>query len=334
MDLIASKGDNDFAKRVASELHTDLVDSETKRFADGEIHLNISKSVRGNVEYIIYSKGDNVNEEIMEVFLMANALKNASAKKIVLVMPYYPYCRQDRKCKSRDPISAKLVADLYKTAGIDHIITMDLHNPSIQGFFTVMDNLSVKPLFIKYIKEEIMKKRGIEKDKLMIISPDVGGAKRAEKMATELGLPMAIIYKKRRETGDDAGKVDSMTLREDVCGLTCIIVDDIADTCGTLAKASDVLKENGASEVITMVTHGLLSGSAVDIINKSSISKFVCTNSVKVSHKASVCSKMEIIDISELIGAAIQRNFGNQSTSRLFEPDFYHKPLSLMDYSG
>lgn len=326
MELLASKGDNTFAKKVASELHTDLIDSETKRFADGEIHLNVSKSVRGNIVYVIYSKGDSVNEELMEVFLMTNALKNASARKIVLVIPYYPYCRQDRKCKSRDPISAKLVADLYKTSGIDHIITLDLHNPSIQGFFTVLDNLSAKPLFIKYVQEEIIKKRDLSKDKLMIISPDVGGAKRAEKLASDLGLHMAIIYKKRAE----AGVVESMTLRENVENLVCIIVDDMADTCGTLTKASEVLRDAGAMEVITIVTHGLLSGPAIERINKSPISKFVCTNSVKVSDKAKECPKMEIIDISEFIGAAISRNFGNQTTARLFEPDFFSKPLNII----
>ncbi|KAG7925998.1 hypothetical protein KL925_003760 [Ogataea polymorpha] len=250
-----------------------------------------------------------VNDKVLELLIMINACKTASARRITAVLPNFPYARQDRKDKSRAPITAKLMADMLTSAGCDHVITMDLHASQIQGFFDVpVDNLYAEPSVVRYIREKLDVKNGI------IVSPDAGGAKRAAGLADRLDLNFALIHKERAR----ANEVSRMVLVGDVTGKTCIIVDDMADTCGTLAKAAEVLLENGAKEVIAIVTHGILSGNAIANINKSKLERVVCTNTVPFEEKLKLCPKLDTIDVSGVLAEAIRRLHNGESISFLF----------------
>lgn len=240
---------------------------------------------------------------------MINACKTASARRITVVLPNFPYARQDRKDKSRAPITAKLMANMLETAGCNHVITMDLHASQIQGFFDVpVDNLYAEPSVVNYIKQNI------DYHNAIIVSPDAGGAKRAAALADRLDLNFALIHKERAR----ANEVSRMVLVGDVSDKICILVDDMADTCGTLAKAADTLLDHDAKSVIAIVTHGILSGKATDIINKSRLHNVVCTNTVPLEGKDQLSSKIATIDVSLVVAESIRRLHNGESVSYLF----------------
>ncbi|ODQ65636.1 phosphoribosyl pyrophosphokinase [Nadsonia fulvescens var. elongata DSM 6958] len=250
----------------------------------------------------------------MELLIMIHACKTASARRITAIIPNFPYARQDKKDKSRAPITAKLVANMLQTAGCDHVITMDLHASQIQGFFNIpVDNLYAEPCTLRYIKDHI----GYENS--IIVSPDAGGAKRAAGLADKLDLNFALIHKERQK----ANEVSKMVLVGDVQDKICILVDDMADTCGTLAKAAETLIANGAKSVIAMVTHGILSGEAISKINNSPLDRVVCANTVPHEHLKAACPKLDNIDISPTLAEAIRRLHNGESISYLFT----HAPL-------
>lgn len=245
----------------------------------------------------------------MEMLIMVNACKTASARRITAVLPNFPYARQDRKDKSRAPITAKLMANMLETAGCNHVITMDLHASQIQGFFNVpVDNLFAEPSVVNYIKQNIDYQNAI------IVSPDAGGAKRAAGLADRLDLNFALIHKERQK----ANEVSRMVLVGDVTRKICILVDDMADTCGTLAKAAETLLSNGAQSVIAIVTHGILSGRAIEIINSSKLDAVVSTNTVPVEDKQQNCEKLLTIDVSKVLAESIRRLHNGESVSYLF----------------
>lgn len=309
--LIASDVHKGLAELVAKKLGTALTPTELKRDSTGEVLFSIGESVRDEDIFIVCQIGSGeVNDRVIELLIMINACKTASARRITAILPNFPYARQDRKDKSRAPITAKLMADSLTTAGCSHVITMDLHASQIQGFFDVpVDNLYAEPSVVTYIKEKVNYNDAI------IVSPDAGGAKRAAGLADRLDLNFALIHKERAR----ANEVSRMVLVGDVSDKICIIVDDMADTCGTLAKAADVLLDNKAKEVIAIVTHGILSGNAVKNINNSSLSRVVCTNTVPFDTQLRDCPKLDTIDISSVIAESIRRLHNGESISYLFK---------------
>lgn len=309
--LLAPDVHRNLAELVAKRLGLKLTDCQLKRDPSGEVSFSIAESVRDQDIFIITQIGSGiVNDRVLELLIMINASKTASARRITAVIPNFPYARQDRKDKSRAPITAKLMADMLTTAGCDHVITMDLHASQIQGFFDVpVDNLYAEPSVVRYIKENVNFKEAI------IISPDAGGAKRAAGLADRLDLNFALIHKERAR----ANEVSRMVLVGDVTDKICIIVDDMADTCGTLAKAADVLLENRAKSVIAIVTHGILSGKAIENINKSKLDRVVCTNTVPFEEKMAQCPKLDVIDVSAVLAEAIRRLHNGESISYLFK---------------
>lgn len=308
--LIASDIDRGLAELVAKRLGLQLTPVEFKRDSNKEVLFSIGESIRDEDIYVIMQIGAGpVNDKVFELLIMLNACRAASARRITAVLPNFPYARQDRKDKSRAPITAKLMADMLTTAGCDHVITMDLHAAQIQGFFdSPVDNLYAEPSVVRYIKEKIDMKNAI------IISPDAGGAKRAAGLADKLDLNFALIHKERAR----ANEVSRMVLVGDVTDKICIIVDDMADTCGTLAKAAEVLLDNGAKSVIAIVTHGILSGKAIQNINNSRLERVVCTNTVPFESKLSQCPKLDSLDISGVLAEAIRRLHNGESISFLF----------------
>lgn len=269
------------------------------------------------------TKPNDINDMLMELLIIINACKTASARRITAILPNFPYARQDKKDKSRAPITAKLMANMLQTAGCNHVITMDLHASQIQGFFNVpVDNLYAEPNSLKWIRENLLhqSENGTEingqKRECIIVSPDAGGAKRATSMADKLNLGFALIHKERSAPG----QVSRMTLVGDCRGKTAVLVDDMADTCGTLAKAADVLVEHGAKDVVALVTHGLFSGDAVQTITKSKLSKIVITNTVPVTEEKQrqLGSKLEQIDIAPVLAEAVRRTHNGESVSFLF----------------
>ncbi|KAI9706384.1 MAG: hypothetical protein M1836_003389 [Candelina mexicana] len=240
---------------------------------------------------------------------MINACKTASARRITAVIPNFPYARQDKKDKSRAPISAKLVANMLQTAGCNHVITMDLHASQVQGFFNVpVDNLYAEPSTLRWIRENL------QVDKCVIVSPDAGGAKRAVSIADGLNLGFSLIHKERARPGE----VSRMVLVGDVRDRIAIIVDDMADTCGTLAKAADTVMSHGATKVVAIVTHGILSGNAIETLNRSKLEQVVVTNTVPLEEKKELCSKLQTVDISPTLAEACRRTHNGESVSFLF----------------
>lgn len=313
--LLAPDVHRGLAELVSSRLGVPLTDCKLQRDPTGEVSFSIGESVRDQDIFIITQIGSGVvNDRVLELLIMINASKTASARRITAIIPNFPYARQDRKDKSRAPITAKLMADMLTTAGCDHVITMDLHASQIQGFFDVpVDNLYAEPSVVRYIKENVNFEEAI------IISPDAGGAKRAAGLADRLDLNFALIHKERAR----ANEVSRMVLVGDVTDKICIIVDDMADTCGTLAKAAEILLENRAKSVIAIVTHGVLSGNAIKNINNSKLDKVVCTNTVPFEEKMKECPKLDVIDISSVLSESIRRLHNGESISFLFK----HSPL-------
>ena len=274
------------------------------------------------------TRPNDINDGLMELLIMINACKTASARRITAVLPNFPYARQDKKDKSRAPITAKLMANMLQTAGCNHVITMDLHASQIQGFFNVpVDNLYAEPSAVKWIRQnlvfETQAKDTHKKRDCVIVSPDAGGAKRATSLADRLDLPFALIHKERQRPNE----VARMTLVGTVEGKTAIVVDDMADTCGTLAKAAETLMKHGAKDVVALVTHGILSGNAVEVLKSSQLSRLVVTNTVPVPEEkiealrvpdAEKGCRLEIIDISSVLAEACRRTHNGESVSYLF----------------
>lgn len=288
-----------------------LLDARVERFNDGEVFVEVFENVRGEDMFVLQPTSNPANDNLMELLIITDALRRSSASRITAVIPYFGYARQDRRTKARTPISAKLVANLITQAGIARVLTMDLHAAQIQGFFDIpVDNLYASPIFALDIKHHFKKNL---KD-VMIISPDVGGVARARELAQRLNADLAIVDKRRVE----AGKVDAMTLIGDVKGRTCILVDDLVDTAGTLCKASDTLMENGAKEVHAYITHGVLSGPAVERITNASLKSLVVTDSIEGSPEVKACKKIRSVPTAPLFAQAILNISAGLSVSSLF----------------
>ena len=297
------------AQEIAKLIGVELGKCSVTRFSDGEIQINIEESIRGCDVYVIQSTSSPVNENIMELLIMIDALKRASAKTINIVMPYYGYARQDRKARAREPITAKLVANLLETAGATRVICLDLHAPQIQGFFDIpIDHLMGVPILSDYFKN-----KGSDGD-IVIVSPDHGGVTRARKMAERLKAPIAIIDKRRPRPNI----AEVMNIVGNIEGKVAILIDDIIDTAGTITLAANALIENGALEVYACCTHPVLSGPAIERIQNSKIKELVVTNSIVLSEEK-MSDKIVHLSVAPLIGEAIIRVHEDQSVSTLFD---------------
>lgn len=299
----------ELAEIIARRIGLPLSKAEVIRSGIGETQVRIQESVREDDVYIINTGCGAVNTALMELCIMIHACKIASAKRITAVIPLFPYARQDKKDKSRAPITAKLVANMIQKAGCDHVITMDLHASQIQGFFDVpVDNLYAEPSAILYIRTHF------DLNDVVIVSPDAGGAKRATSIADRLGVDFALFHKERKK----ANEVSRMVLVGHVKDKVAILVDDMADTCGTLCLASQHLSEAGASKVYAFVTHGILSGNALKSIEESSLEKLIVTNTLPQQENQRRCRKIEVLDIGKVLGEVIRRSHYGESVSKLF----------------
>ncbi len=308
--LLSGNSNIPLAREISELLDIPLCDTDIKKFSDGEISVRIGNSVRGSDVFIIQSTCPPVNDNLMELLIMMDALKRASAGRVNVVMAYYGYARQDRKDKSRVPITAKLVADLLSVAGADRVISVDLHADQIQGFFDIpLDRLQAMPIIADYIASH-----NFDMSKLVVVSPDVGSVKRSRALAERLGVPMAIIDKRRPR--ENVAEV--MNVIGDVEGKDVIMIDDIIDTGGTLVGAAKALKNLGAENIYAACTHALLSGPAIDRIKDSPILKMITTNTIPLAKEKQI-EKIEVISIAELIAKAIQRIHEGKSVSVLFE---------------
>ena len=289
-----------------------LVDARVERFNDQEIFVEVFENVRGEDMFIIQPTSNPANDNLMELLIMADALRRSSAKRITAVIPYFGYARQDRRSKARTPISAKLVSNMIVEAGIERVLTMDLHATQIQGFFDIpVDNLYAAPVFALDIMTQF---KGSMED-VMVVSPDVGGVSRARELAKRIEAPLSIVDKRREK----AGEIAEMTVIGDVTGKKCIIVDDICDTAGTLCKAAQVLLDNGASEVHAYITHGVLSGPAVERITNSVMKSLVITDTIAATEPVKAAPNIRIIPTAPVFAQAILNIWNGTSVSSLFE---------------
>jgi ribose-phosphate pyrophosphokinase len=309
MKILSGTSNPKLSKEISKLLKLKLVNTNIKRFSDGEIYVEINENIRGNSVFVIQSTSNPANDNLMELLLCIDALRRSSAKNITAVIPYYGYARQDRKVVPRTSISAKVVANLITNAGASRVVTVDLHAGQIQGFFDMpVDNLFTTPLFARYIKKKLKNK------KLICVSPDVGGVQRTRGLATKIKADLAIIDKRRPKPG----KSQVMNIIGDVKGKTCIIVDDIIDSGGTIVNAVDALKKSGATEVYVFITHAVLSGDATNKIKKSKIKKLIITDTIDNSQKIKNNNKIEVLSISSLMAEAIKRISNSTSVSDLF----------------
>ncbi len=309
MKILSGTSNLKLSKEISKQLKLKLVNTNIKRFSDGEIYIEINENIRGNSVFVIQSTSNPANDNLMELLLCIDALRRSSAKNITAVIPYYGYARQDRKVVPRTSISAKVVANLITNAGASRVVTVDLHAGQIQGFFDMpVDNLFTTPLFARYIKRKLKNKN------LICVSPDVGGVQRTRGLATKIKADLAIIDKRRPKPG----KSQVMNIIGNVKGKTCIIVDDIIDSGGTIINAVDALKKNGATEVYVFITHAVLSGDAANKIKKSKIKKLIITDTIDNSHKIKNNNKIEVLSISSLMAEAIKRISNSTSVSDLF----------------
>ena len=293
-------------------MQVNLVDARVERFNDQEIFVEVYENVRGEDMYIIQPTSNPANDNLMELLIMADALRRSSADRITAVIPYFGYARQDRRAKARTPITAKLVANMITQGGIDRVLTLDLHAAQIQGFFDIpVDNLYASPVFALDIEHHF---KGAMDD-IMVVSPDVGGVARARELAKRINAPLSIVDKRREK----AGEIAEMTVIGNVAGKKCIIVDDICDTAGTLCKAAEVLIENGASEVHSYITHGVLSGPAVERITNSVMKSLVITDSIAPTEAVKACKNIRIVPTAPMFAQAILNIWNGTSVSSLFE---------------
>jgi ribose-phosphate pyrophosphokinase len=310
MKLLTGNSNKNLSVKISKFLKTKLVHSSIKKFSDGEIYIEIKENIRGNSIFIIQSVSSPANDNLMELLLCIDALKRSSAKNITAVIPYFGYARQDRKVAPRTSISAKLVSNLITKAGADRIVTVDLHAGQIQGFFDIpVDNLFATPIFARHVRKKIKNK------KIICVAPDVGGTERARALARKLDIGIAIIDKRRPAPG----KSQVMNVIGNVKNKTCIIIDDIIDSGGTIVNAAHTLINRGAKEVHVYITHGVLSGEAVERIKKSKIKKLVLTDTIDNSEKAKKAKNIEILSIANLLGEAIKRISNSTSVSDLFK---------------
>ena len=309
MKILSGTSNPRLSKEISKKLKLKLINTNIKKFADGEIYIEINENIRGNSVFVIQSTSTPANDNIMELLLCIDALRRSSAKNITAVIPYFGYARQDRKVAPRTSISAKVVSNLITNAGASRIVTVDLHAGQIQGFFDIpVDNLFTTPMFARYIKKKFKTKN------LMCVSPDVGGVQRTRGLATKIKADLAIIDKRRPEPG----KSQVMNIIGDVKGKNCIIVDDIIDSGGTIINAVEALKKAGAIDVYVFITHAVLSGEAAEKIKKSKIKKLIITDTIDNSLKIKNNSKIEVISIAPLMAEAISRISNSTSVSDLF----------------
>jgi ribose-phosphate pyrophosphokinase len=308
--ILTGNSNRPLAEAIAASLNKPLTKALVRRFADMEVFVEIHENVRGEDVFVVQSTSYPANDNLMELLICLDALKRASARRITCVIPYFGYARQDRKSGPRTPISAKLVANLITAAGADRILTLDLHAGQIQGFFDIpLDNLFAAPVMVKDIQDNF-------KDAdLMIVSPDVGGVLRARAIAKRLGSDLAIVDKRRER----AGESEVMNIIGDVRGRTCILVDDIVDSAGTLCNAATALMDHGAAAVYAYVTHGVLSGGAVARVTASALKSLVITDSIQATEAVRVAHNIRRLSIAPLMGEALSRIFEERSVSSLFD---------------
>ena len=310
MKLLTGNSNKNLSQKISKFLKNRLVNSSIRKFSDGEIYIEINENIRGNSIFVIQSVSSPANDNLMELLLCIDALKRSSAKNITAVIPYFGYARQDRKVVPRTSISAKLVSNLIAKAGADRVVTVDLHAGQIQGFFDIpVDNLFATPIFARHVKKKIKTKN------LICIAPDVGGTERARALGKLLNVGLAIVDKRRPK----AGQSQVMNIIGDVRGKTCIIVDDIIDSGGTIVNAAAALKKIGAKDVHVYVTHGVLSGGAENKIKKSNIKNLVITDTIDNATKVKNIKNIEVLTISNLVGEAIKRISNSTSVSDLFK---------------
>ena len=310
MKILTGNSNKNLSQKISKYLKNRLVNSSIRKFSDGEIYIEINENIRGNSIFIIQSVSSPANDNLMELLLCIDALKRSSAKNITAVIPYFGYARQDRKVVPRTSISAKLVSNLITKAGADRIVTIDLHSGQIQGFFDIpVDNLFATPIFARHIKKKLKTKN------LICVAPDVGGTARARALGKMLHVELAIVDKRRPAPG----KSEVMNVIGNVKGKTCILVDDIIDSGGTIVNAAAALKKRGAKDVHVYVTHGVLSGNAIDKIKKSNIKNLVITDTIDNSNKVKNTKNIEVLTISNLVGEAIKRISNSTSVSDLFK---------------
>ena len=310
MKLLTGNSNKVLSKNIAKYLKTKLVNSSIRKFADGEIYVEINENIRGNSIFIVQSISSPANDNLMELLLCIDALKRSSAKNITAVIPYFGYARQDRKVVPRTSISAKLVSNLITKAGADRVVTVDLHAGQIQGFFDIpVDNLFATPIFAKHIK------RKIKSNNIICVAPDVGGVERARALGKKLDVGLAIVDKRR----PSPGKSQVMNVIGNVKNKICILTDDIIDSGGTIVNAADALLKRGAKEVHVYATHGVFSGDAVKKIKNSKIKNLVITDSIDSSDKLKKVRNIEVLSISILLAEAIKRISNSTSVSDLFK---------------
>ncbi|WP_297803543.1 ribose-phosphate pyrophosphokinase [uncultured Brevundimonas sp.] len=310
MKLLAGNSNRTLAQAIADHLDAPLTKATVKRFADNEVFAVIEENVRGEDVFIIQSTSFPANDNLMEMLIMVDALRRASARRITCVMPYFGYARQDRKTGGRTPISAKLVANIIERSGADRVLTMDLHAGQIQGFFDIpTDNLVAMPVLAQDIRETK------NRDSVIIVSPDVGGVVRARSLAKRLDCDLAIVDKRRPEPG----KSEVMNIIGDVSGRSCILFDDIVDSGGTLVNAAEALIAQGATDVSAYISHGVLSGPAVERVQNGPLNELVITNSIEQPQAVLDCNKIRSVSVAPLIGEAIRRIANEESVSKLFD---------------
>nr|WP_036545470.1 ribose-phosphate pyrophosphokinase [Nitrincola lacisaponensis] len=309
MMIFTGNANPELAKKVVERLDIPLGKADVGRFSDGEVSVEIQENVRGKDVFIIQSTCAPTNDNLMELIVFADAMRRASAMRITAVVPYFGYARQDRRPRStRVPISAKVVASMMTSAGVDRVLTVDLHADQIQGFFDIpVDNVYGSPVLLDDITDQ-------KYDNLIVVSPDVGGVVRARAVAKQLDCDLAIIDKRREK----ANESQVMNIIGDVAGRTCILVDDMCDTAGTLCKAAQALKDKGAERVVSYVTHPVLSGPAIDNINKSVLDELVVTDTIPLSAAAQKCSKIRQLTLAPMLAEAVRRVCNEESISAMF----------------
>ena len=316
--IISGNANRSLAKAITRRLsmhrgmNVGLVDARVERFNDGEIFVEVYENVRGEDMFILQSTSNPANDNLMELLIMSDALRRSSASRITAVIPYFGYARQDRRTKARTPITAKLVANMMVSAGIERVLTMDLHAAQIQGFFDIpVDNLYASPVFALDVKHQF---RG-RLDKVTVVSPDVGGVARARELAKRINAPLSIVDKRREKPGE----VAEMTVIGDVRDRVCVVVDDIVDTAGTLCKAAEVLMEAGAKEVHAYISHGVLSGPAIERVSKSVMKNLVITDTIEPTSEVLATPNIRVVPMAPIFAQAILNIWHGTSVSSLFD---------------
>ena len=309
IELFAGNSNKPLAEAIAKELKTVLSGIEVGTFSDGEISVHLCETVRGKDVFLIQSTCAPVNNNLMELLIMIDAARRASAGRITAVIPYFGYARQDRKARSRDPITAKLVADILTSAGADRVLTMDLHAAQIQGFFDIpVDHLLGAPILSRYYKKK-------KNDDWVVVSPDVGSVGRARNFAASINCPLAIVDKRRPK----ANAIEVMNIVGDVSGKTCLMVDDMIDTAGTICQGAEALIKNGAKEVYACCTHGVLSGPAIERLMASPIKEVAVLDTIDLADKLGACPKLKVLSVAKLFASAITKIYSDSSLSTIYE---------------